>query len=53
MIEYENEANYSASIAVQREIILPGINSIEEIFNHSDNDMIEFLRECDLVVNQL
>ena len=37
---------------VQREIILSGINSIEEIFNHSDKDIIEFLRECDLV-NQL
>ena len=52
MIEYENEANFPASIAVQREIILAGINSIEEIFNHSDKDIIEFPRECDLV-NQL
>ena len=52
MIEYENEANFPASIAVQREIILAGINSIEEIFNHSDKDIIEFPRECDLL-NQL
>ena len=35
----------------QREILLPG-DSIEEIFSHSDKDIIGFLRECDLL-NQL
>ena len=36
---------------VQRESILPG-DCIEDIFSHSDKDVIRFLRDCDLL-NQI
>ena len=36
---------------VQRESILPG-DCMEDIFSHSDKDVIRFLRDCDLL-NQI